>query len=432
MQAHSSNVVATSTDLQSDRARLWGSLMQLARIGATDKGDICRLALTALDSDARNQFIAWRKEIGCMVRALDLHGAMVAENSADGEGDLLARLRKLLPHAPIAVALDLHGNVTQKMIDNADVIVSFKTYPHVDVYETGAHAARLLFDMIEGRAKPVIAWRQPPLLTHTLRSASADGAMKRALDAARVAEAHGMLAVSVLAGFAFADIAAPCISVVVVGNRERAGAEAVAARIARQIWDERDDFVYRSTPLAESVARAASLARGADRPVLLLDHGDNCMSGGTCDTMDLLEEALKQGLEGIVSGPLCDPQAVAALVASGVGSTVTLAIGNKLTNDALPARAPLAMTGVVRALTDGEYVISGLTYISRRAYMGRAAVLDTGTVKLVVTERTHEPGNLDVSESVGIDPRRALCAAEIAYVLPAGLLADRGGARRMR
>ncbi|MGF6259791.1 microcystin degradation protein MlrC [Paraburkholderia youngii] len=344
---------------------------------------------------------------GCDAVMLDLHGAMVAENSADGEGDLLARVRASLPHARIAVALDLHGNVTQKMIDNADIIVSFKTYPHVDMYETGAHAARLLFDMIDGHAKPVIAWRQPPLLTHTLRSASADGAMKRALDAARAAEADGMLAVSVLAGFSLADIDAPCISVVVVGNGERADAEAVAERVARQIWDERDDFVYRSAPLAESVARAASLARGAVKPVLLLDHGDNCMSGGTCDTMDLLEEALKQGLEDIVSGPLCDPQAVAALAASGVGSTVTLAIGNKLTNDALPSRSPLALTGVVRALTDGEYVISGPTYTGQRAYMGRAAVLDAGTVKLVVTEHTHEPWDLGVFESVGIDPRRA-------------------------
>ncbi|RZF23733.1 hypothetical protein EVC45_42620 [Paraburkholderia sp. UYCP14C] len=109
----------------------------------------------------------------------------------------------------------------------------------------------------------------------------------------------------------------------------------------------------------------------------------------------------------VVSGPLCDPQAVAALAASGVGSTVTLAIGNKLTNDALPSRSPLAVTGVVRALTDGEYVISGPTYTGQRGYMGRAAVLDTGTMKLVVTERTHEPWDLGVFESVGIDPRRA-------------------------
>ncbi|CAE6830081.1 M81 family metallopeptidase [Paraburkholderia haematera] len=344
---------------------------------------------------------------GCDAVMLDLHGAMVAENSNDGEGDLLERVRAALPNAPIAVALDLHGNVTQKMIDNADVIVSFKTYPHVDMYETGAHAARLIFDLIHGKAKPVIAWRQPPLLAHTLRSATAEGAMKRAVEAARAAEADGMLAVSVLSGFSLADIASPCISVVVVANGERAQAEAVAERIARQIWREREDFVYRSEPLAESVAQAAALAQGADKPVLLLDHGDNCMSGGTCDTMDLLEEALRQKLEGVVSGPLCDPQAVAALMAAGVGSKVTVTIGNKVTSRAVTPKPPVAVTGVVRALTDGEYVISGPTYTGQRAFMGRAAVLDTGTVKLVMTERTHEPWDLGVFESVGIDPRRA-------------------------
>ncbi|CAM2171145.1 Microcystinase C [Paraburkholderia sacchari] len=350
---------------------------------------------------------------GCDAVLLDLHGAMVAEQTPDGEGDLLERVRAALPDAPIAVALDLHGNVTQKMIDNADVIVSFKTYPHVDMYETGEHAARLLFARMKGRARPVLAWRRPPLLTSTLRSASADGAMRRAIEAARAAEAEGMLAVSVLAGFSLADIPAPCISVVVVGDGDATAAEAVAERIARQIWDERSEFVYRSPPLAESVAQAARLAHeaqeteGAGKPVLLLDHGDNCMSGGTCDTMDLLEAALAQGMAGIVSGPLCDPEAVAALIEAGVGARVTLGIGNKLARKGVAPRAPFMATGVVRAITDGEYVITGPTYTGQRAYMGRAAVLDTGAATLVVTERTHEPWDLGVFESVGIDPRRA-------------------------
>ncbi|MCG5077641.1 M81 family metallopeptidase [Paraburkholderia tagetis] len=350
---------------------------------------------------------------GCDAVMLDLHGAMVAEQTPDGEGDLLERVRAALPRAPIAVALDLHGNVTQKMIDNADVIVSFKTYPHVDMYETGEHAARLLLARIKGQAHPVLAWRQPPLLTSTLRSSSADGAMRRAIEAARAAEAEGMLAVSVLAGFSLADIPAPCISVVVVGDGDATAAEAVAERIARQIWDERSDFVYRSPPLAESVAHAAQLAReaqgthGTGKPVLLLDHGDNCMSGGTCDTMDLLEVALAQGLTGMVSGPLCDPEAVAALIEAGVGARVTIGIGNKLTREGAAARAPFMATGVVRAITDGEYVITGPTYTGQRAYMGRAAVLDIGAATLVVTERTHEPWDLGVFESVGVDPRRA-------------------------
>ncbi len=344
---------------------------------------------------------------GCDAVMLDLHGAMVAESTPDGEGELLARVRAALPGVPIAVALDLHGNVTQAMIDHADIIVSFKTYPHVDMYETGEHAARLLFHTLNGRARPVLAWRRPPLLSSTLRSATAEGAMQRAVAAARAAEAEGMLAVSILAGFSLADIAAPCISVVVVGDGDAAQAEAVAARIAAAIWDERDAFVYRSPPLAESVAEALALARGAEKPVLLLDHGDNCMSGGTCDTMDLLEAALAQGLDGLVSGPLCDPEAVAVLVEAGVGANVTLPVGNKRPARDGSQRAPFMARGTVLALTDGEYTITGPTYTGQRAHMGRAAVLDIGAAVLVITERTHEPWDLGVFESVGVDPRRA-------------------------
>ncbi|SAK48064.1 MlrC domain-containing protein [Caballeronia temeraria] len=345
---------------------------------------------------------------GCDAVMLDLHGAMVAENSPDGEGDLLERVRRALPHAPIAVTLDLHANVTQKMIDNADVITSFKTYPHVDMYESGEHAARLLLDLIHEKAKPVIAWARPPLLTHTLKSSTAEGAMKRAVDAARAAEGEdGVLAVSVLSGFSLADIAAPCISVVVVADGNRAQAQDVADRIARQIWDERDAFVYRSAPLAQSISEAAARARETDKPVLLLDHGDNCMSGGTCDTTDAFEEALKQGLDGIVVGPLCDPEAVASLFAAGEGATVTIGVGNKLASVASRGKPPFEVTGIVRALTDGEYIISGPTYTGQRAYMGRAAVIETPAAHILVTERTHEPWDLGVFESVGIDPRDA-------------------------
>ncbi|MFZ2326648.1 MAG: M81 family metallopeptidase, partial [Rhodoferax sp.] len=87
---------------------------------------------------------------GCDAILLDLHGAMVAENSLDGEGDLLERVRAAAPGVPIGVALDLHGNITQKIVDNADVVVGFKTYPHVDMYETGQHAGRLLLAMLQG------------------------------------------------------------------------------------------------------------------------------------------------------------------------------------------------------------------------------------------------------------------------------------------
>lgn len=345
---------------------------------------------------------------GCDAILLDLHGAMAVQTTDDGEGDLLAALRAAHPGIPTAVALDLHGNVTQKMVDNAEIIVSFKTYPHVDMYETGAHAARLLLGSIDGTCRPVMAWRRLPLITHTLRSNTAEGAMRDAVQAARQAEANGVLGVSVLAGFGLADIAAPCLSVIVVADGDRALAEATATQMAETIWRNRDGFFYESEPLDASLARARALAERAAQPILLLDHGDNCMSGGTCDTMDVLQAALRAGLTGIVAGLICDPEAVARMTEAGMDATIRLPVGNKRDiPDIGRHEASPVLQGVVRAVTDGTYVISGPTYTGQTACMGRTAVLDTGAAQIVITERPHEPWDLGVFESVGIDPRQA-------------------------
>ncbi|MBO9328910.1 microcystin degradation protein MlrC [Achromobacter xylosoxidans] len=345
---------------------------------------------------------------GCDAILLDLHGAMAVESTDDGEGDLLERVRRAAPDAPIAVALDLHGNVTPKMVANADVIVSFKTYPHIDMYETGEHAGRLLFDAIDGRTRPFMAWRRLPLVSHTLRSNTGEGAMRAAVEAARRAEAGGALGVSVLAGFGLADIPHPCLSVVAVADGSQEEAERIAGDMAASIWADREGFLYRSEPLAQSLARARQLAEGASRPVLLLDHGDNCMSGGTCDTMDVLTAALDAGLDGIVAGLYCDPEAVDALTRAGVGAQVELPVGNKRAIDSIgrPAR-PVALRGRVEALSNGEYLITGPTYTGQMACMGRSAVLDIGAARLVITERTHEPWDLGVFRSLGVEPTEA-------------------------
>ena len=156
---------------------------------------------------------------GCDAIMLDLHGAMVAENAPDGEGLLLQRIRRIAPDTPLCVALDLHANVTQIMVDNADIIVSFKTYPHVDMYETGAHAGRLLADMLQKKIRPALGWRQLPLLSATLTSNTSASAMQRAVQAATAAEAEaGVLAVSVFAGFPLSDFRDAGMSVVVVAD----------------------------------------------------------------------------------------------------------------------------------------------------------------------------------------------------------------------
>jgi microcystin degradation protein MlrC len=341
---------------------------------------------------------------GCDAVALDLHGAMVAEGADDGEGELLRRIRTVAPEVPIAVALDLHGNITQAMVGAADVLVGFKTYPHVDMVETGRHAARLIFSWIDGGPRPYTAWAQPPLLSHTLRSATAEGAMQRAVERAKQMEGEGLLAATVFAGFSLADIRDAGLSIVTVG-RSRDEAQGAADALARQAWDERDGFVYRSEPLAESVARARGLKQPG-RPVLLLDHGDNVMSGGTCDTTTLLEECLRQGMTGIGVGPLADGPTVAQAFAAGTGSRIRVSLGNKVPQGLpVPQPPPFDCEVTVRALGDGRFRISGPIYSGETWAMGRTAVLAHEAFTAVVSERPMEPLDLAVFESVGVDPR---------------------------
>lgn len=345
---------------------------------------------------------------GCDAILLDLHGAMVAENSPDGEGDLLKRVRAAAPGVPIGVALDLHSNITQKIVDNADVVVGFKTYPHIDMYETGEQAGRLLLAMLQGKARYTVRWHALPLMSHTLRSTTLNGAMQRAVQAATAAECTNVPAVTVFAGFSLADIEAPCVSVVVTSADTPQGVidgQDVADAIAQQIWAERTQFVYDSEPLASSIARAKALAEGATQPVLLLDHSDNCMSGGTCDTMDILQAALAQGLQDIAVGPLCDPEAVNTLIQAGLGAEVNLALGNKVALTQLGiVKHPMPVRGTVRAISDGEYTVTGPIYTGQRCAMGRTVLLDIGVAHIVVTERPHEPWDIGVFQCVGVDP----------------------------
>ena len=197
------------------------------------------------------------------------------------------------------------------------------------------------------------------------------------------------------------------MSIVVVAESETL-ANAVAQELGEMVWQRRSEFVYDERPLAESVAHACSLASTPGKgPVLILDHGDNCMSGGTCDTMEVLQEALRQDLDSIVIGPICDPKAVASLTAAGVGAKISLGIGNCTAINSLnlaTGSPPLQLDGTVEAISDGSYVISGPTYTGMLCSMGAAAVLNTGRVKIVVSQLPHEPWDLAVFTSLGIDP----------------------------
>ncbi len=357
--------------------------------------------------EALHQPIVDAARKGCDAILLDLHGAMVTRSFDDGEGELLKRLRAIVPHTPIGVALDLHGNITGTMVEAADLIAGFKTYPHVDMYETGERVARLIGDILDGGARPALTWRDPPILAQTLKmNTTQPGAMSDLVEAARRAEAEpGVHAVTIFGGFPIADIPEAGVSVVVAADT-KTRARQVADRLADMAWQRREAFTYREETLASSIKAARLSAEGPGQgPVLLLDHGDNCMSGGTCDVMDVVEEARRQGLTGVLAGPIADSEAVATMASAGVGSRITVALGNRHDLSTIgTANEPLDLTGVVTHIGDGDYVISGPTYTGMACSMGRVAVLDTGWARILVSELPHEPWDKGVFACAGLDP----------------------------
>jgi microcystin degradation protein MlrC len=189
------------------------------------------------------------------------------------------------------------------------------------------------------------------------------------------------------------------------GDDEAAG-QAVQ-KLLDHAWQAREAFVYKSEPLIAALDRAQKLAEGAGTgPVVLLDHCDNCGSGGTQDSMAVIEAVMKHGgLGDVAVFAVCDPKAVAELIAAGVGRRASVALGGKFDMPAIGHKAkPLKVEGVVRAVTDGEFTIRGPMYTGVRVSMGRTAVLDTGPVEIVVTEKNHEPWDLGCLRSVGIEP----------------------------
>ena len=339
---------------------------------------------------------------GCDIVLLDLHGAMVTDDAEDAESVLVERLRAMAPDIPIAVALDLHANVGRALADAADVIAGFQTYPHVDMYETGLRAGRAALSALAGQTRPAMAWGTRPMLPHVMRQATVESPMRDLVERARRHEEEGALAVSVFPGFPHADVPAAGLSVVAVTDGDQRLADTICADLLELAWQRRDDFVYRGEAAAAAVARAARLPDG---PVLLLDHCDNCGSGGTQDVMVVLGEILRQGLEDVAVFAVHDPAAVHAMIAAGVGAEVTVPLGGKLAMPTLGLDArPLTVTGTVRHVSDGNYVIRGPMYTGVRVCMGRSVVLDTGKVEIVVIERHHEPWDLGCLRSLGIEP----------------------------
>ena len=331
---------------------------------------------------------------------LDLHGAMVTEHLDDGEGEILARVRKLIGgDLPLVVSLDLHANVTPDMVQHADALIAYRTYPHVDMADTGRAAADHLALLLDGR-KFAKAFRQLPFLIPISWQCTSDHPTKSIYQKLAALQDDMVPSLSFAPGFPAADFAHCGPSVFAYGCTQ-ADADAAAETIARLIEGHEDDFDGRIYAPDEGVRHAMELARTATKPIVIADTQDNPGAGGDSDTTGMLRALVRNQATRAATGVIYDPASAKAAHAAGVGAAVTLALGGK---SGIPGDAPYKETFVVEALSDGKFVAPGPYYGGRDMDMGPSAALRIGGVRVVVSSHKAQLADQAMYRYVGIEP----------------------------
>jgi microcystin degradation protein MlrC len=335
-----------------------------------------------------------------------LHGAMVTEVCEDGEGELLGRLRAIVgPDMPIAITLDLHANATPLMVRLADIIVSYKTYPHIDMRARGAQAARLLQGAMERSTRPATLRAHRPMLDETNGGRSDSGPMLALYAKALAAEAEpGILAVSINAGFGDADIADVGPTALVTFDKNVASAEhrarAIAEEIMDAIWDNR--LYSENTYLTVEQAAGQAAAHAGPRPLIIADYADNPGSGAYGDATNLLAALLAAGVSNATFAPLIDPEAAASLIGAGQGATLSLPLGGKC--DPAFGGGPLMLTGTVVHVSDGNLIGDGPMIGGLPFSFGPSVVFRVGGVDILVTTERGQMLDQQQFRAFGIDP----------------------------
>lgn len=327
---------------------------------------------------------------------LDLHGAMVAEHVPDGEGELLARIRAVTD-LPVIVSLDLHANVTARMVDLSDALVAFRTYPHVDMALTGRRAFALLERRL-AHGPFAKAMRRIPYLIPICWQATEEQPTKHLYERLEAIEAQsGVPSLSWAMGFAAADFA-ECSPVVWAYGTSQEQANAAAGLLTADVLAAESAF---DGPLFEpeaAVAHALALNAQGVRPVVIADAQDNPGAGGSSDTMGLLRALVAADVPSAAIGVIFDPAAVTAAQKAGIGAVITLDLGGS-TGD-----GPLRATFTVAALSEGKLRTRGPYYGEREMDLGPSACLQIGGVKVVVASQKAQLADREMFRYVGVEP----------------------------
>ncbi len=332
------------------------------------------------------------------------HGAAVADGFPDADGEVVLRVRDLVgPDVIIGVCLDMHANLSTVLVEAADVVTVYQTNPHIDARARALDAARIALRAARGEIRPEAFLAKPPVAIDILRQGTDDHPMSELVELGRgLAERPGVLDVSVIEGYPYADVAHMGMGFLAIADGDRDLAREVAIELADRAWDLREHFVGSALETDVAVREAADLVAVGVRPVVLLDTGDNVGGGSPADSTVILESAQRLGVEGLFI-TLCDPPNVLRCVEAGVGSRVELDVG--ASTDDRHGR-PVRVRGTVRLLHDGVWEDHGPTH-------GGFSRFSTGIGALIATDDGHmvllnsiPQGNTSLGQlrAVGVDP----------------------------
>ena len=362
-------------------------------------GPVAAAAFETMADELLSRAALWREEADGLL--LHLHGAMAARGDTDPEHTLLLRLRAVLgDDYPIAMAMDLHGNVSVEKALLADVVCGFRRSPHTDMAETGARAAKLLLGKLAGEINPVTAMARPGLVLPSIFTATEVVPLSDIMAEMRVeTEQKRILDITIFTGFAYADVPAIGATVVAIADGDEALAIRAAERLSARLAEARE-ALYHSAPLYDPEAaldKAAELLAEGVRPVVLLEHADR-----SNDSTHLLEAMLARGPNlGRAAVPyLHDPIGAMAATSSGLDSQLRLTLGGKSSE---LAGLPLLYTGYIKFAGPLRYEITGPYRNGETIDLGQSAVIDNGKIAVIVTSVSSSAVDTDPFTQCGLD-----------------------------
>jgi microcystin degradation protein MlrC len=336
------------------------------------------------------------------------HGAAITTEDDDPDGALFALVRRIVgPDVPIAATLDLHANISDRMVSSIDAFIGYRTNPHLDMRERGEEAAQAIREMLAG-TKTERAFIRLPIVPPTVTMLTAAGPYADMIDYGQTKIGPEIMNVSVMGGFAFSDTAKNGLTVVVTARRDRrnqSAAQIVAQDIANFGWDNRERFVPHLTSLDDAIAKAKAASEDKTLPALAFaDVADNPGGGGRGNTTYLLRALVEAGVKGVLFGIFYDPPLAAEAHRYGVHYRFDAQFNrDETTQFSEPWSAPAR----VAALSDGECVGRRGIYAGMSLNMGPCAALRVGGVTIVVVSQRRQCADPIFFEMLGLDITQA-------------------------